>query len=185
MGEKFEEEHVVGSGGAPDSVQSGCRTFQLYATGTVMVVNCLANRSDKLQQVHFRRRYKLCRKPLCFTTAVLGAWLWTSLCSCRGQAVLFVAQRLVRQWTHDMRLFLVAFGTCSHILHVKMEPRILKSIPSSSPAFRGMAKVCTVDASVTCNSGWCGHTHRLSNPVSKTTTTKQHPNNTQASQWHG
>ena len=101
-----------------------------------------------------------------------------------------------------------------------MEPRVLKSISSSLPAFRGTEKraqsmlqlrwhfaredgtsdpevdsvllpgvswygeVCAVDASVTCNSGWYGHTHRLSKPVSTTTNNnqtspKQHPNNTQ------
>ena len=93
---------------------SGCRTFQLCATGTVMVVNCLANRSDKLQQVHFRRRCKLCRKPLCFHNRSSWCLVVDVLVLMPGslkiQAVLFLAQRLVRQWTHDMRLFLVAFG---------------------------------------------------------------------------
>ena len=64
--------------------------------GTVMVVDFLVNRSDKLQQFIFVVGANCAENRRVFTGAVRGSTL--------------LAQRLVRQWIHDMRQFLVAFG---------------------------------------------------------------------------
>ena len=55
--------------------------------GTVMVVDVLVNRSDKLQQFTPAVGENCAENRCVFKAAVLGAWLWTFLCSCREQVV--------------------------------------------------------------------------------------------------
>ena len=99
--------------------------------GTVFVVHVPLNRSDK---PHVGAN---CAENRC-AAAVRGAWLWTSLCSCQRQVVLF----LRFAWLDSENMFHVrqgAFGL-SGIFDVKVEPRILKSMLSYSPASRGVEK---------------------------------------------
>ena len=87
--------------------------------GAVMVVDVPVNCSGKLQVAY-------CAE----SRQVSQAQFWCSL----------LALRLVRQWTRDMRLVLVAFGRALTLFYVQMGPQFLKSILTCSPASRGKAK---------------------------------------------
>ena len=72
--------------------------------------------------------------------------------------VLFVAQRLVRQWMHDMRQFLVAFGRAHGFL--REDGTSDPDVDSVLLCVSRFGEVCTVDASVTWKSG-----HYFHNPL--------------------
>ena len=103
-----------------------------------MVVDVLVAKAPAVP----RRRGANWAENRCFHSR--SSWcMWTSMCSCQGQLVLFVAQRLVRQWINNVRQFLVALGRAHGFL--REDGTSDPDVDFVLPCVSRFGEVCTVD----------------------------------------